>query len=131
MSPHLFSRPVRAALPVLALLALLGGCSSHQLTRILTWSTEPTDISSQRLAGTTQYECDGNRRLAVRFGAAGQPVMMVFPEREFRLDPVAGSAGRYSNTRSTLTLQGDTASYEEPGMQPLANCKRAAPPAKK
>lgn len=121
----------RTTVALLALAALLAGCSSHQLTKIMTWSTEPVDQSNQRLAGTTQYECDGNKRLAVRFGAAGQPVMMVFPEREFRLDPVAGSPGRYSNTRSTLVVQGDSVTYDEPNTAPLTNCKRPPPPAKK
>ena len=116
---------------IIAAASLLAGCSGDRLTKLMTWSSEPIDQSSQRLAGTTQYECDGSKRLAVRFGAAGQPVMMVFPDREFRLDPVAGSAGRYSNTRSTLIVQGDTVAYDEPGLAPLTNCKRPAAPAKK
>ena len=122
-----------ATLALLVLAALLAGCSKDRLTKLVTWSSEPIDQSAQRLAGTTQYECDGSKRLAVRFGAANQPVMMVFPDREFRLDPVAGSPGRYTNTRSTLVVQGDYVTYDEPGLAPLTNCKRAQPqpPAKK
>ena len=121
----------RATVLLLALGALLAGCSTDRIAKLMTWSNEPIDQSAQRLAGTTQYECDGNKRLAVRFGAANQPVMMVFPEREFRLDPVAGSPGRYSNTRSTLVVQGDSVTYDEPNTAPLTNCKRPPPPAKK
>jgi membrane-bound inhibitor of C-type lysozyme len=119
------------ALAVVAAASLLAGCGGDRLTKLMNWSSEPIDQSSKRLEGTTQYECDGNKRLAVRFGAAGQPVMMVFPEREFRLDPVAGSAGRYSNSRSTLVVQGDAATYDETGVPPLTNCKRPPAPAKK
>ena len=121
----------RAVFALLGFTLLIAGCSTDRMKKLMTWSNEPIDQSSQRLAGTTQYECDGARRLAVRFGAANQPVMMVFPDREFRLDPVAGSPGRYSNTRSTFIVQGDTVTYEEPGTQPLTNCKRPAAPAKK
>jgi membrane-bound inhibitor of C-type lysozyme len=111
---------------MIACAAMLTACGGMNLTRLAFWTNEPTEQRSPRLAGTTQFSCDGNKRLAVRFGAAGQPAMVVFPEREFRLDVAPGGAGRYSNGRTTLTVNGDEASLDEAGASVLANCKRVA-----
>ena len=105
--------------------SLVAGCGVEKITRLGFWTNEPTEQQSTRLTGATQYACDGNKRLAVRFAAAGQPAMVIFPEREFRLDPVKESAGRYTNGRSTLVVDGESASLDEGGALVLANCKRA------
>lgn len=108
--------------------ALLGACGAERFTRLAFWTNEPTEQQSPRLAGATQYTCDGNKRLAVRYGTAGQPVMVIFPEREFRLDPVpSGSGIRYTNGSTLLLSKGDEASLEEAGKPVLTNCKRIEP----
>ncbi len=104
---------------------VLGGCGMEKITRMGFWTNEPVEQKSPRLVGATQYTCDDNKRLAVRFGAAGQPAMVIFPEREFRLDPVKDAAGRYTNGRNTLVVEGESASLDEGGTPVLANCKRA------
>ena len=103
---------------------LVAGCGAEKFVRLGFWTNEPTEQQSPRLVGATQYTCDGNKRLAVRFAAAGQPAMVIFPEREFRLDPVKEAAGRYTNGRSTLVVEGESASLDEGGTPVLANCKR-------
>jgi len=59
----------------------------------------------------------------VRYLAADKTVMIVFPEREFRLD--ATPAGGYSNGSTTLTAQGDETVLEEAGAKTYTNCKKA------
>ncbi|MBM3345725.1 MAG: lysozyme inhibitor [Betaproteobacteria bacterium] len=110
---------------LLAAGALLGGCGTERFARLAFWMNEPTEQQSPRLAGATQYTCDGNKRLAVRYGTAGQPVMVIFPEREFRLDPApSGSGIRYTNGSTLLMSKGDEASLEEAGRPVLTNCRR-------
>ena len=121
---------VAGAPPYLCVFVLLGAsmllsaCAGISMPRLSFWTNEPTELQSKRLVGATQYSCEANKRLAVRYGAAGQPAMVVFPEREFRLDPSPGAPGRYSNGRSTLNVSGDEASLDEAGATVLANCKR-------
>jgi membrane-bound inhibitor of C-type lysozyme len=115
--------------PVLlsSLIATLAGCGSVSMPRLAFWTNEPTEMKSPRLVGATLYGCDGGKQLAVRYGAAGQAAMVIFPEREFRLDPAPGGAGRYTNGRTTLAVDGSEASLTEAGAAVLANCKRTAP----
>lgn len=122
--------PRRAALMsavLSALIATLAGCGSVSMPRLSFWNNEPTELKSPRLVGATLYACEGGKQLAVRHGAAGQAVMVIFPEREFRLDPAPGAAGRYTNGRTTLTVEGNEASLNEAGSSVLANCKRNSP----
>lgn len=90
------------------------------------WSGGPTEQKRVR-AGVTEFSCDANRKLLVRFDAAGKTAWVIFPEREFRLDQVPGASGlQYSNGRTTLSTQGDEASLEEASAVTFANCKRSA-----
>ena len=117
-----------ATYAVLASLSLTG-CSNTINMNPLQWWSGPVEQASEQLAGAVRYQCDGNKRFAVRYGAGTptQPAMAILPEREFRLDPVPGASGaRYSNGRNTLSVQGDEASMEENGAAAFANCKRAA-----
>lgn len=89
------------------------------------WSG-PTEQKRVR-AGVTEFSCDANRKLLVRFDPAGKAAWVIFPEREFRLDQVPAASGeRYSNGRTTLASKGDDASLEEASAVTFANCKRAA-----
>ena len=74
--------------------------------------------------GATAYKCDGGKDLYVRYLDGGKSAMVIFPEREFRLDAVAtGSGARYSNGSTTLSTQGSEAMLEEGGSVTFANCK--------
>lgn len=90
------------------------------------WSGGPAE-RSRVPAGVTEFVCDGNRILRVRFESGEKSAWVVLPEREFRLDAVPGGpAGRYSNGRNTLNATTTAASLEEGSNVAFANCKRAA-----
>ena len=81
----------------------------------------------KRVRVGTEYTCDANRKLLVRFDAGGKSAWVIFPEREFRLDQVPGESGaRYSNGRTTLSTSGDEVSLDEASAVTYANCKRTA-----
>jgi membrane-bound inhibitor of C-type lysozyme len=107
----------------IALAAALGGCGGFSLGSLNPWSGT---VEQVRLApaDATTYVCEGGKRLIVRYLAADKTVMIVFPEREFRLD--ATPAGGYSNGSTTLTEQGDAATLEEAGAKTYTNCKKPA-----
>jgi len=125
------SRPAfPAAISGAALLCVLftAGCAVN--VNPLSWWGGPEEQAPARLAGATLYECEGSKRFAVRYGGAGQSAMVILPDREFRLDPVASASGaRYTNGRSTLNTQGDEALLEDGGTPLYAKCRRIAPAA--
>ena len=112
--------------------AMLAGCGSMStnMNPMNWWGSGPQEQSLAQFAGATRYRCDAGKQFAVRLGAqAQQPAMVILPDREFRLDPVAGAPeARYSNGRTTLTTKGDEAALEEAGTALYANCKRADSP---
>lgn len=96
----------------------LSGCGS------LNWWSGPAE-QSRIPRDATAYLCDGGKRLAVRYGEGGKSAMIIFPEREFRLDQVeAASGARYSNGRTTLHSQGEGVRLEEGGTVSYDNCKK-------
>ncbi len=107
----------------IALAAALGGCGGFSLGSLNPWGGTVEHVRSVPADATT-YACEGGKRLVVRYLAADKTVMIVFPEREFRLD--ATPAGGYSNGSTTLTAQGDAAALEEAGAKTYTNCKKAA-----
>jgi membrane-bound inhibitor of C-type lysozyme len=71
------------------------------------------------------YKCEGNKTLIVRYLDGGKGAMVMFPDREFRLDQVrAASGATYSNGRTDLHTQGDGARLEEGGNTLYSGCKR-------
>jgi membrane-bound inhibitor of C-type lysozyme len=73
------------------------------------------------------YKCEGNKTLVVRYLDGGKAAMVMFPDREFRLDSVrAASGAKYSNGRTDLHTQGDEAFLEEGGNRLFSGCSRAA-----
>ena len=111
----------RAALVAAVLTALAAGCGTVE--RMWSGATEQKRVR----VGVTEYDCDANKKLLVRFDAGSKSAWVIFPEREFRLDQVPGdSAARYSNGRATLSTSGDEASLEEASAVTYANCKRSA-----
>jgi membrane-bound inhibitor of C-type lysozyme len=72
------------------------------------------------------YKCDANKTLAVRYLDGGKQAMVIFPDREFRLDQVRSASGvSYSNGRTDLRTRGDELQLDEGGNPLYANCKRA------
>ncbi|HLB15500.1 MAG TPA: MliC family protein [Burkholderiales bacterium] len=106
------SKPTRAVAAV-ALLALAAGCSSSGGDRPR-W---PADA--------TIYKCDADKELVVQYLEDGKSAMVMYPERDFRLDQVVAASGvRYSNGRTTLHTKGPEAFLEEGGQTLFANCNR-------
>ena len=111
------------------LAASLVGCSGFGVGSLNPWSG-PVERARTTPADATEYACDGGKRLVVRNLPGGNAVMIVFREREFRLDqaPSASSTSgaRFTNGSTTLQLQGDQVSLEEEGAVTYSNCRKAA-----
>jgi len=111
-----------------ALVTALAGCGSFSFGNFSIGSLNPWSGTAEQVrsapADATTYTCEGGKRLVVRYLAADKTVMIVFPEREFRLD--ATHAGSYSNGRAALPAQGDAAALEEAGVKTYTSCKKAA-----
>lgn len=108
------------ALRVFALVATaaLGGCSSW-------WGSSGND-RPRYPSDATVYKCDGGKQLVVRYLDSGKSAMVIYPDREFRLDQVSGPSGvRYTNGRTTLSTKGADAVVEEGGQTLFAECSAA------
>jgi membrane-bound inhibitor of C-type lysozyme len=74
----------------------------------------------------TIYKCDGGKQLVVRYFEGAKYAMVIYPDREFRLDSVpAPSGARYSNGRTTLHTKESDAVLEEGGQTLFAECRSA------
>ncbi|MCU0803979.1 MAG: MliC family protein [Burkholderiales bacterium] len=99
---------------------LVAGCS---------WFRSGTDTGSAPPlpADAVVYQCDQGKRLVVRFPPGAKHVVVMLPDREFRLDQTASGSGiRYSNGRTTLHAKGEEAFLEEGATTTFANCKQVA-----
>ncbi len=109
------------------LAASLAGCGGFSLGSLNPWG-DPVARARTTPADATTYTCDGAKRLVVR--QLQGAVMIVFSEREFRLDqaPSAPSTSgtRFTNGSTTLQSQGDQVSLEEEGAVTYSNCRKAA-----
>lgn len=105
--------------------ALLAGCGGMDSVRNLWPFGERAGGEAPRIpADVTVYNCDGGKQLLVRYSGDRGYAMILFPEREFRLDGVPpGSGARYSNGRTVLSIKGEEATVEEGGSAIFANCK--------
>jgi len=107
----------RLALVVL-LSAALAGCSSW-------WPFGGSGSDRPRWpSDATVYKCErGGKQLVVQYIDEGKSAMVIFPEREFRLDRVTAASGaRYTNGRTTLHTKGQEAMLEEGGQTLFGNC---------
>lgn len=98
----------------------LAGCTSWW-----PWGGGPAE-QPRYPADATIYQCDASKQLVVRYVDGGKAAIVMYPDRDFRLDQVpTGSGARYSNGRTTLATKGDEALLEEGGSTLFANCKLA------
>ena len=108
------------------LAASLAGCGGFSIGSLNPWSG-PVERARTLPADATEYACDDAKRLVVRHLAGGNAVMIVFREREFRLDQAPSVSGtRYTNGSTILQSQGDQVSLEEEGAVTHSNCRKAA-----
>jgi membrane-bound inhibitor of C-type lysozyme len=105
---------------VTAVAAALAGCSS--------WWPFGSSSSPDRPwypSDASVYKCEGNKTLVVRYLDGGRAAMVMFPDREFRLNQVPAASGvKYSNGRTDLHTQGDEALLEESGNRLFSGCTR-------
>jgi membrane-bound inhibitor of C-type lysozyme len=115
-------RKTKLSATFIATAGLLAGCGSGL------WMNS-YDADAPRIPRDAKiYACDGGKRLVVRYAEDGKSAMIIYPDREFRLDSMpAGSGMKYGNGRTTLSTGGGEAMLEEGGATLFAICK--VPPA--
>lgn len=100
---------------------LLGACSSVNLWP---FSGAGEQDQSRTPPGATAYQCEGGKRLYVRYLDNGTAAWVILPEREFRLNKAtAASATRYSNGSATLDLKDGGATLSDGAAVTYADCK--------
>jgi len=113
---------MKSILPA-ALLAALIACGLAGCGGFWPWGDDSDEVSQVR-DDVNVYACTGDKRLMLRHEEDEKSVMVVYPEREFRLDRVSATPGKkYSNGRTTLTIAGDSLALEEAGAALFAGCK--------
>jgi membrane-bound inhibitor of C-type lysozyme len=109
-----------------SVLALIVGAAAAGCSSWWPFGSSPSPDRPWYPADATVYKCDGNKMLVVRYLEGGKAAMVMFPEREFRLEAIRAASGvSYSNGRTELRTQGEEAQLEEDGKRLFENCKRA------
>jgi len=102
---------------------LLGACSSISLDMLSFGGAKEQD-TTRAPEGAVAYQCDGGKRLFVRYLDNGAAVWVILPGREFRLDRSAtASGGRYTNGRDILDAKGSELTLRDGDAIVYANCK--------
>jgi len=112
----------RAAVIVCASLAL-GACGSLNVN-LWPFGGDREQDPSRTPAGASAYQCDGGKRLFVRYLDNGAAAWVILPEREFRLNKAASTSGsRYSNGSAALEIMDKAATLTDGGVVTYAGCK--------
>ncbi len=108
---------------------LAAGCSGISMPSLPFGGDRNLELSRVP-ANSTAYVCSAGKRLYLRMLDNGAAAWVILPEREFRLDRVAGDATRYGNGNAVLTMNGQEASLADGPTVAYANCKipSAEPP---
>jgi membrane-bound inhibitor of C-type lysozyme len=115
-------RIARAAALVCAVL-LLAACSSVNVNLWPFGGSKEQD-PSRTPAGATAYQCEGGKRLFVRYLDNGAAAWVILPDREFRLNKAASGPGtRYGNDSSALELRDNEATLFDGAKPTHAGCK--------
>lgn len=72
-------------------------------------------------AGATAYQCEGGKRLFVRYLDNGAAAWVILPDREFRLDKTTST--RYSKGSATLDIKDGGAALSDGATVTHAGCK--------
>lgn len=113
MSRALLSTPLCLAL-------FLSGCSGFSLWPFGDKGGERSNIP----ADATEYQCDAGKRFYVRDLENGAAAWVIYPERQVRLDKVAGSSTRYSNSVAVLEINANEAQLNDGPSISYKGCKR-------
>ncbi len=98
---------------------MLSACSSVNLWP---FGSDKEQDSSRAPAGATAYQCEGGKRLFVRYLDNGAAAWVILPEREFRLNKAASGTG-YSNGSATLDIKDNVVTLLDGGKPTHAGCK--------
>lgn len=109
-------------LAVLGPMMLMTGCSSVKV-----WPFEDDNkpaTATRKPENATEYRCEGGKIFYVRYLDAGKSAWVILPDRQVRLDKVAGdSDNRYSNGIATLRIEGADASLADGPSVSYSACK--------
>ena len=125
MSGSTMSSAQRLALGLLTTF-VLGGCGSFKMN-VWPFGESSTIERSRGPENATEYRCDGGKGFYVRYLDGGAAAWVIYPDRQVRLDKVAGAAGgRYSNGIAVLQLDGDRVSLNDGPAIAYIGCKSPA-----
>lgn len=121
--------PMRVTGAVAACISLLlAGCGDVNVRKYIPFSGDAPQERSRTPQNATEYQCAGNKRFHLRMLDGGDAAWLILPEREFRLNKLAGSATRYSNGIAVLELGGGEATLTDGAAAPYTGCKSASGP---
>ena len=103
---------------------LAAGCGSVELSRLNPWAevTERSRIPSD----ATVYACASGKQLVVRYPEGGKSVMIILPEREFRLDLAPAGGGNFTNGRASFSTRDGEITLIEGNETLFSGCKKPA-----
>ncbi len=102
---------------------MLSACSGVSVNLWPFGSDREQDLT-RAPAGATAYQCEGGKRLFVRYLDNGAAAWVILPEREFRLNKASSGAGtRYSNGSATLDISDNVATLSDGAAVTHAGCK--------
>jgi hypothetical protein len=112
---------------------LLAGCSSVSMPSLWPFGEERNTERSRVPPNSVAYQCAAGKRFYLRYLDNGAAAWVILPEREFRLDKVAGDGGtRFGNGKAELSINGEQASLTDGPTVNFTACKiPTAEPAKK
>lgn len=115
--------------PLLLAAALLGGCGGFSVGSLWPFDSTPEERSRVPV-NATAYQCEGGKRLYVRYMEQGAYAWIILPEREFRLDrDKAGPGTRYGNDKARLEVKGDEVTLSDGPKVSYTGCKVPKPAA--
>lgn len=115
----------RSALLLVAIPLFVAGCSGF---KVWPFGDSEAPRTSRGLENATEYRCDAGKVFHVRYLDAGKSTWLILPERQVRLDRVAGDSGtRYSNGIAELRVSGDEAVLTDGPAISYSGCKSGIP----
>jgi membrane-bound inhibitor of C-type lysozyme len=103
---------------------MLSACSSVNVANVWPFGGDKEQDSLRTPAGATAYQCEGGKRLFVRYLDNGAAAWVILPDREFRLNKAASASGtRYSNGSTTLDVKDGGATLADGAAVTHAGCK--------
>ena len=114
---------IRRAAALACATLMLSACSSVNVN-LWPFGGDKEQDPSRTPAGATAYQCEGGKRLFVRYLDNGAAAWVILPDREFRLNKAAAASGtRYSNGSATFDIQDNVATLTDGAAVTHAGCK--------